>query len=214
MKIASEFLFTLIFTFVIGMAAAVAGPFAPLAIGLTLVVVVYAGASLSGAHYNPAVTLSLLATGEISASEAAQYIGAQCIASIVGFLVAGWITGVSGGIMPQGDYGVAKALVVEAMGTFILVVTIFFTAVSKKAATPSVFGFTIGFVILALILAGGPVSGAGYNPAVATGATIANVVFKSGSFSSIWIYWLGPIVGGVAGAFASKAILKLQDETA
>ena len=62
----------------------------------------------------------------------------------------------------------------------------------------------IGFTVLAAVFAGGGISGGAYNPAVGTALILINTILGNGSFSNIWIYWIGPILGGITAAFAYK----------
>jgi len=74
------------------------------------------------------------------------------------------------------------------------------SAASSHTKGNSFYGLAIGFTIVVAAFAGGPISGGAFNPAVATGTTIVNVLRGSGSWSHLWLYWLGPLAGGVVGA--------------
>ena len=172
---------------------------AAVAHGVILAVMVTATMRVSG-HFNPAVTLGFLATRRIEPMMAGVYI----IAQLLGAMAAAWALK---GIMPDllfestrgGGQSVSsvvstgQAIAVEAVATFFLVFVVFGTAVDPQA--PKVGGFAIGLTVTAAILAIGPLTGASLNPARSFGPAVA-----SGIFEGHLIYWVGPIVGGVAAA--------------
>ena len=167
--------------------------------GLILAVMITATMRISG-HLNPAVTLGFLATRRIEPVMAGVYIVAQ----LLGAMAAAYALK---GIMPEelfdstrgGGQSVSsaistgQAIAVEAIGTFFLVFAVFGTAVDPKA--PKVGGFAIGLTLTANILAFGPLTGSSVNPARSFGPAVA-----SGIFEGHLIYWIGPILGGVAAA--------------
>ena len=172
---------------------------AAIAHGLILGTMVTATMRVSG-HLNPAVTLGFLATRRIEPMMAGVYI----IAQLLGAMAAAWALK---GVMPDllfestrgGGQSVAavistgQAIGVEAIATFFLVFVVFGSAVDPQA--PKVGGFAIGLTLTAAILAVGPLTGASLNPARSFGPAVA-----SGIFEGHLIYWIGPIVGGVAAA--------------
>ena len=172
---------------------------AAIAHGLILGVMVTATMRVSG-HLNPAITLGFLATRRIEPVMAGVYI----IAQLLGAIGAAWALK---GVMPDilfettrgGGQSVAaavstgQAIAVEAIATFFLAFAVFGTAVDPQA--PKVGGFAIGLTLTVAILAIGPLTGASLNPARSFGPAVA-----SGIFEGHLIYWIGPIVGGVAGA--------------
>lgn len=191
-----SFLFYLLIALIVGSGGAPAA----LGVGIGLMAIIYAGGPISGAHFNPAVTFALLIAKKIEIQEAVQYWIAQIVAGVLAFCLGGWLTGQAGGIAPGSGFSSGQAFLVETLLTFGLVFVVFHAAVSKRA-TPGMFGLAIGGYIIAAVLAGGAISGAGYNPAVAIGATVANVLLKGGSLSNLPIYIFGPLLGGAAAAF-------------
>lgn len=181
-----------------------------LAHGLAIGLMVAALGHISGGHFNPAVTLSMLATGEVSLTRAIGYIVAQLLGAVAG---AGILTvifpalgemgrnniGVNLGLPGLGpDVTVGGAVVMEVVMTFFLVLVIFGTAVDPRGPRP-IAGLAIGLTITMDILAGGRVTGAAMNPARAFGPAVVQQ-----DFTNWWIYWVGPIIGGVIAAFAYK----------
>lgn len=144
----------------------------PLAIGSALMVMVFAGGHISGAHYNPAVTLGVLMRGKVSAGDAPAYMIAQILggiaAAVLGAAVLGKGTMMGGTGMPD---NMAAAFTAEVLGTFALVWVVLQTATAKGTAGNSFYGLAIGFTVLAMAYAlGGFGTGGCFNPAVAIGA--------------------------------------------
>jgi MIP family channel proteins len=183
-----------------------------LAHGLAIGLMVAALGHISGGHFNPAVTISMLATGQIALTRAVTYIVAQVLGGTAG---AGVLTMVFPALGPMGrnnpgvnlglpglgpDVSISGALIMEAVMTFFLVLVIFGTVVDPrgpKAIAP----LAIGLMITMDILTGGRITGAAMNPARALGPALVQQ-----DFTNWWIYWLGPIIGGLIAAFAYKSI--------
>ena len=183
---------------------------AALAHGLILAVMVSALMRISG-HFNPAVTLGFLATRRIEAMMAALYIVAQ----VLGAVVAGYALKASfpeavftatrgGGLSISLDITGGQAFLLEAIGTFFLVFVVFGTAVDLRG--PKVGGLAIGFTLAAVILAIGPLTGSALNPARAFGPAVA-----TGIYEAQLLYWIGPIVGGVAAALLYEHLFIRRD---
>lgn len=154
----------LIGTFFLVLVIALSGN--PLAIGLILMVMVYMGGHISGAHYNPAVSLGAWLSSKLSVVSMITYRIAQMIGALLAVLLAGWLTGVFLTPVPDPDVTQLQAVVVEAVFTFALVLVVLQTAMTKATAGNSYFGLAIGLTIAAAAFAGGPISGGAYNPAV------------------------------------------------
>jgi aquaporin TIP len=174
--------------------------------GLTIAVMVAALGAISGAHFNPAVTVGFVVAGRMQLPTALAYILAQ----LAGGLFAGILLALLfeptyvGAGTPQIPAAVtmAQAVVLELVATFFLVLVVFGTAVDARAPK-YVFPLAIGLVIVAGILAIGPVTGAALNPARVFGPAVA-----SGTWGSHWVYWVGPLLGGVlAGALQQFFLL-------
>ena len=183
-----------------------------LAHGLAIGLMIAALGHVSGGHFNPAVTISMLAAGEIGVTRAASYVVAQVLGATAG---AGVLTVIFPALGPMGrnnlgvnlglpglgpDVSVSGALIMEVLMTLFLVLVIFGTAVDPrgpKAIAP----LAIGLIITMDILTGGRITGAAMNPARAIGPA-----FVQQDFTNWWIYWVGPIIGGVIAALAYKTI--------
>ena len=179
-----------------------------LAHGFAIAVMVAAVGGISGGHFNPAVTTGFLVTKRIAIADAAQYIVAQLLgASLAAFLLKSFYGDLAGSV---GGMGIAdgvsptKALFAEAIGTFLLMVVIFGTAVDKRGKFGA--GFPIGLTIAAVIFVVGPITGAALNPARWFGPALV-----TRSWIDSWVWIAGPVLGAVAAAFAYQTFLKPKD---
>ncbi|HEX7942093.1 MAG TPA: aquaporin [Gemmatimonadaceae bacterium] len=167
--------------------------------GLILSIMVTATMRISG-HLNPAVTLGFLVTRRIEPMMGMLYIVAQLLGALLAAyaLKAIFPHDVAaatrlGGQSLAVDVTFAQGIFAEAIATFFLVFAVFGTAVDPHA--PKVGGFAIGLTVAADILAIGPLTGASMNPARSLGPAVA-----SGQFEAQGVYWIGPILGGIAAA--------------
>jgi len=171
-----------------------------LAHGLILAVMVSALMRISG-HFNPAVTLTMLATRRIEAMMAGLYVVAQIIGAIAAgyalkgaFAAATFAATRGGGLTIALDVTAGQAFLVEAIATFFLVFVVYGTAVDARG--PKIGGLAIGFVVAADILAIGPLTGASMNPARSFGPAVA-----SGIYEAQLLYLTAPIVGAMVAGF-------------
>lgn len=155
---------------------------------------------LSGGHLNPAVTLGFWSVRRIDGRTAAAYILAQLAGATVAALALKYsfplnLTRIStlGTPAVANSMSFGRGVAVEALGTFVLMSSVYGTIVSQER--PRFGGFGVGLALLAIILAIGPVSGGAVNPARAFGPALA-----SGTWVGQLIWWLGPILGAVAAA--------------
>jgi glycerol uptake facilitator protein len=191
--------------------------FIGLAHGVALLMAVYTIGRLTGAHINPAVTIAHWATRRIESKKVAPYLLGQLAgATIAGFVqLALWTSSNNralvqaaqstflGNTVPSPQFGIGAVLLAEIVGTAILVFTIF--GATDKAADPSRAGVTIGLALAAIVWMFGPISGASLNPARTWGPTIASAVFSLTPLGNLWIYIIGPVLGGLLGAFLYDA---------
>ena len=199
-KVLVECLGTFFLVLVIGLTviAPGAGAMAPLAIGAILMVMVYAGGHISGAHYNPAVTLAVWLRGKCDTKDVPAYIGAQVVGAMLAALLAGVCKRGSMVMAMQPD--VVLALLIEFVFTFALAYVVLNVATAKKTAGNSYFGLAIGFTVMAAAYAGGPISGGAFNPAVAIGFTLMGL----STVGHLWIFLLGNLAGGSLAAWVFR----------
>jgi len=202
----TEFIGTFFLVFAIGMAVTSGTAAAPLAIGSMLMVMVYMGGHVSGAHYNPAITLGVLLRGGMAKGDVIPYLAAQLLGAWVAAGTVYLITGATFAPAPGADVSVGAALLAEALVTFALVLVVLNVATAEATKGNSYFGLAIGFTVTAGAYAVGPVSGGAFNPAVGVGPIMVDALSGDGSFGDLWLYLVGPF----AGALAAAAVFKLQ----
>lgn len=202
-KLVVEFIGTFFLVLTIGAvvigASAEAALFAPIAIGIALAVMVYAGGHVSGGHYNPAVSLAALLRGRLSAAELPGYWIAQIAGGLAGAFAACWLKGCPA--LPAQELATGPALVAEFLFTFALVWVVLNAAMSKATAGNSFYGWAIGCTVLVGAYSVGSISGGAFNPAVAIGLS----GIKLFAWSNLWIYLAGDLAGGVVAAIIFKA---------
>lgn len=181
-------------------AGAGAGALAPIAIGSVLMVMIYAGGHISGAHYNPAVSFGVMIRGRANMAETVKYWVSQIIGAAIAAYAARYLLGGGG----SGNEGLdtARSLTAEIIGTFALVTVVLNVATSTKNAGNSYYGVAIGFTVLAMAYAVGGISGGAFNPAVALGKTLLGDF----SWTTIWIYLVGNLGGGLLAGVVYKVM--------
>ena len=178
-----------------------AGPLAPIAIGASLMVMVYAGGHVSGGHYNPAVTLAVWIRGKCETKDVLPYWVAQFAAAFV----AAWLIGrikMTGAAQPMALSGWKPAFLAEFLFTFALCWVVLNVATSKGTAGNSFYGAAIGTTVMIGAFAVGGVSGGAFNPAVATGISSMGLSF----WSNYWVLVGGEVAGSILAATAYKYV--------
>ena len=171
-----------------------------LANGLAIGIMVTNLGHISGAHFNPAITLGFLATRRITVRLAVVYWVAQLAGATVAALGLRWLLHKPAFLdaVPQvARIDAGRGVVLEMVMTFFLVWAVFATAVDPRGAFKAVAGLAIGLTITIDVLMGGPLTGAAMNPARAFGPELVGNSWRDG-----WIYWVGPAVGGLVAALA------------
>jgi len=187
-----EFIGTFFLVLTIGMVVLGGrGDFASLGIAAVLTVMIYAGGHISGAHYNPAVTLAVLIRGRIGVGEAVGYMIVQIVGGVAGAFLVTYFMAKLPQVLPQGNS--FRAVVAEFLGTFALAYVVLNVATSKETAGNSYYGLAIGFTVMAMAYSFGSISGGAFNPAVAVGICIMQLA----GWNDIWIYLVGCFGGGL-----------------
>jgi aquaporin Z len=202
-KYIAEFIGTFFLVLTIGCTGIGAGAsvIAPLAIGAALMVMVFAGGHISGAHYNPAVTLGVLIRGKVKAADVVPYMVAQLAAAAIAalvvskFLRAGIVVTP---IVPK----VGPALLAEFLFTFALVYVVLNAATAEGTSGNSFYGLAIGMTVMTGAFAVGDISGGAFNPAVALGISVLGI----SSWNNIWIYLLADFAGAIVAAVVFNII--------
>ncbi len=185
----------------------------PLTFGLVLVALVAALGHVSGAHLNPAVTLSLAATRKFPWNYVPVYIAAQLLGAILGS-IATWITlggpaRAEAALASPGfseDVGFLRGFLVEAFITFILVFVVISVATDERVSD-AVAPIAVGFALAVGVFIGGPITGGSVNPARALGP----IIVAWNNWDTAIVYILAPIVGGVLAAFLYDSFIRKAD---
>jgi aquaporin Z len=197
----TEFVGTFFLVLTIGLTVLGGTQLAPLAIGCSLMIMVYMGGHVSGAHYNPAVSLAVFLRGKMaSGGELVRYWLAQIAGALAAALVVRFIVGETFAPAPADGGRIGAALLVEFLYTFALALVVLNSAASAKTHGNSFYGLAIGFTIVVAAFAGGPISGGAFNPAVGIGPIAVHAMVGDGTWSFLWIYLAGPLLGGAAAA--------------
>lgn len=207
----AEFIATLLFVFVgVGTVVVVTGVIGAnpgsdvaaltaiaFAHGLAIALLVAGTAKISGGHINPAVTFGAVITGRMKLSTGGLYVAAQLAGAVIGALlvkaaVVGQFEGNLGAHALNLEVldGVGAGVLVEAVLTFVLVFTVFATAMDKRGMA-NLAPIAIGLAVLVDHLVGVPLTGASMNPARSFGPALV-----AGFWDDHWVYWLGPLIGG------------------
>jgi aquaporin Z len=202
-KYLAEFIGTFFLVLTVGCTGigAAAGVIAPLAIGAALMVMVFAGGHISGAHYNPAVTLGVLIRGKVQPRDVVPYWIAQFIGALIAALLVSKIlragTPVSTIALKAGP-----ALLAEFLFTFALVYVVLNTATAEGTSGNSFYGLAIGMTVMTGAFAVGDISGGAFNPAVALGMCALGI----SGWANIWIYLVANFAAAVIAAILFHVI--------
>ena len=202
-KYIAEFIGTFFLVLTIGCTGigAGAGVIAPLAIGAALMVMVFAGGHISGAHYNPAVTLGVLIRGKLKVSDAVPYMVAQVAAAVVAALVVSKFLRAGIPVTPIAPK-IGPALLAEFLFTFALVYVVLNAATAEGTSGNSFYGLAIGMTVMTGAFAVGDISGGAFNPAVAVGISVLGI----SSWANIWIYLVADFIAAIIAAFVFNLI--------
>jgi aquaporin Z len=203
-KYLTEFVGTFFLVLTVGLSVLGGSPMAPVAIGASLMVMVYMGGHVSGGHYNPAVTLAVLLRGKLQARDVIPYMLAQVAGAFVAAAVVYVIVGRTFAPAPGPDASVVAALLIEALYTTALCLVVLHSATAPQTTGNSFYGLAIGFTVTAGAFAGGSISGGAFNPAVGIGPILAAALLGGGSVGNLWLYLVGPFAGGVAAALVYR----------
>lgn len=199
----AELIGTFFLVLTVGCAVVSGSQLAPVAIGVVLAVMVYAGGHISGAHFNPAVSLAAWIRGRLHRRDLLPYWGAQLLgASMAAAIVRVIFVRTPNPTPTFTGRHLAAAFVVELLFTFALAYTVLNVAMSKHHPHNGFYGAAIGGVVLAAAAAVGGISGGMFNPAVAVGAALMAL----GSWGNLWVFVVANLAGGAAAAYAFRAL--------
>jgi aquaporin Z len=179
---------------------------------LALMVMIYAGGHISGAHYNPAVTVAMYIRRKISSTEMPGYFAAQLLGAAFAALVGAYIFGIEGTTTNDCSNslsnGIMKTFLAEVIGTFALAYVVLNVATARGTANNSFYGLAIAGTVLAMAVAFGQFSGGVFNPAVGFGLAIQ----KSVCWQDLWLFFAAPVLGGALAAYTFLAVNGAEED--
>ena len=208
-RLFAELLGTFLFTLTIPLASIGVGSLAPIPIGFMLSAMTFCFAYVSGAHFNPAVTIGTFFIGRMHIVRVVQYIGVQCAAAWLATLYAAIIVGVD---MPAPEArslkAVWRALLTESVYSF-AVASVVLHCMYSRQRNNNFYGFAIGTTVLSCAFAVGGFSGGAFNPAVATGTQLSKCMLAGDCepLQMLWVFWAAP----TAGAFVASLFYNILD---
>jgi aquaporin Z len=195
----AEALGTFVFAFAAVGAVTSGSVLTPLAIGLVLMVMVYATGHISGAHLNPAVSVAAWVRGALPLKDLLPYVLAQLVGAALGGALSLAVWPVAKAPM---KIEVGPSFLVEALWTFVLAYVVLNVATSKDHPNNSFYGLAIGGTVFVGAVAVGGVSGGGFNPAIA----LALAVTGHFAWGSYWLYFIAPIVGALLAGLVFRVL--------
>jgi len=200
-KYLTEFIGTFFLVLTVGCTVIPGAPgvIAPLAIGASLMVMVFAGGHVSGGHYNPAVTLAVWIRGRCPTQDVIPYWVAQAAGGALAALAATFLVGMG---KPMTITSIPAAFLAEFLFTFALAYVVLNTATAKGTSNNSFYGLAIGMTVMTGAFAVGGISGGAFNPAVAIGLGFMQLV----RVTDLWIHLLAEAAGAGVAAWVFKYI--------
>ena len=179
-------------------------PLAPVAIGAVLMVMIFAGGHISGAHYNPAVTLAVTLRGKCTVGDAIPYVIFQIIGAVAAAFAAKYLyaDAAAEAATHAKAFATGPAFLAELLFTFALAWVVLNAATSKDTAGNSFYGLAIGATVLVGAFSVGGISGGAFNPAVAIGAGLMGLI----QWGNIWVHLAADFLGGALAAIAFKSL--------
>jgi aquaporin Z len=193
-----EFIGTMFLVLVIGLNSN------PIAVGAILIAMVYIGWHISGAHYNPAITLAVWIRGKIDLKNAVAYIFAQLLGAFAASIVFYLIQERTFAPAPTVGVEIWKSILLELLFTFALCSVFLELATSERLKGNYIYGLAIGFTFLGGIYAIGGISGGVLNPAAAFGPQLMDTLEGGSGLGKFYIYFIGCFGGGVLSAIVYK----------
>jgi aquaporin Z len=174
------------------------GVIAPVAIGGSLMIMIFAGGYISGAHYNPAVTLAVTIRGRLPALEAPWYWLAQLLGAVGAAVIVFCLKGANQAVAaPAPAYQLGQCALAEFLFTFALAYVVLHVATAKGTSGNSFYGLAIGSTVMVGAFAVGPISGGVFNPAVATGVLCLGLLPAVKYFVYVAVQLIAGIIAGL-----------------
>ena len=203
-KYITEFIGTFFLVLTVGFCVVSNAPLAGIAIGSSLMIMVYMGGHISGGHYNGAVSLAVFLRGKIDAPTFIGYLISQFLGAIAAALIVYVVLGKTYPLAPASTATFGTALLVEVLYTFALCLVVLNVATSPDTEGNSYYGLAIGFTVAVGAISVGSISGGAFNPDVGSGPIVVDAILKGGSLSNLLLYLLGPFLGGALAAWVYR----------
>jgi len=188
-KYIAEFIGTFFLVFIMGLTGN------PIAIGLIFGALIYWGTNISGAHFNPAISLAVLIKGEIKIKNFIFYSAAQLFGAFFAALVIYSIRDVVYFPSPGLDVHYVKSILCELLLTFLLCSVYLTVMFHKKFIGNNIYGIVVGFTLIAIMFAGSSISGGVFNPAAGLGTGLFDLLITGDGINHSWLYIVGPFTG-------------------
>ena len=203
-KYLTEYIGTFFLCLTVTLAIITHSPLAAIAIGGILMVMVYMGGHISGAHYNPAVSLAVLIRGSLPVKDFVPYLIAQFAAGISAGYVCLFLAGSMAAPNPAPELNAFSIITFEVLYTFALALVVLNSATARETEGNSFYGLAIGFTVTAAAASVGSLSGGALNPAVGVGLGLVKLFTANGPLPNLVYYLVGPMIGGALAALVFK----------
>lgn len=174
----------------------------PLAIGLTLMALVYIGSPISGGHYNPAVSFAFFLKRKLSFSEFLGYVGAQLTGGLLAAFLLYFLSGSVFYVEPPSDTGLYQQAFSEVFFTMIFTLVILMTSLANLHRKNQQNGLIIGLTFAGMLMVSTPISGGILNPATSIGTALFDLIQGGDSYYHTLLYTMAPLCGGALAAFS------------
>jgi aquaporin Z len=156
------------------------------------------------------VSLAVLLRGKLQPRDVAPYMVAQIVGALAAAVVVYVVLGRTFAPAPGNGVSATGALLVEVLYTTALCLVVLHSATAPQTTGNSFYGLAIGFTVAAGAFAGGPISGGAFNPAVGIGPIAISTLLGGGSVANLWLYLVGPFIGGVVAALLYRVQQPMQ----
>ncbi|MBD3617264.1 MAG: aquaporin [Gracilimonas sp.] len=173
----------------------------PLAIGLTLMALVYIGFPISGAHYNPAVSIAFFLKRKLRAADFLGYIVSQVMGGFFAAIVIYFLSSSVFYVEPPTDTGLYQQTFVEVFFVSIFVMVMLMLSLSNLHRKNQFVGIIIGLTFTGMLMVSTPVSGGVLNPTISIGTALFDFIMGGDSYKHILLYTIAPLCGGALAAF-------------
>ncbi len=184
------------------------GALAPLAIGGAMAAMAYTARLISGAHFNPAVSLALLLQGKLSRFDFPYYVVAQLLAAVMAALLAAFLLSSMGPSPEPRSHDALPALLAEFFGAFALIYVVLNVTAAQSVEDQSHYPLATGISLMTVTYALGGISGGVFNPAVAVGMAVSHLL----GWEDLWMYLLGTLLAAAAATSVFQALKRIAVE--